>query len=93
MEKLVGDMYLAAALIAYGADLCRIDKTDPKRQKFCFTQGSVQQIYIMLGGRLTTLVESPTLEEIETRYIARTLLFPSSYPDALRSIKAAIHSE
>ena len=36
MEKPIGDMYLAAALVSYGGTLVRIDKADNRHQKFVF---------------------------------------------------------
>ena len=35
-EKQTSDMYLAATLVSYGAEIDSVDKSDPKRQMFCF---------------------------------------------------------
>ena len=91
MEKQIGDMYLASALLAYGASLVRIDRTNSRRLKFCFT-GDVEEVYV-LDGLAPVRVQDPTLDDVEARFISRTLMFPPDYPGAIRRIKAAIHSE
>lgn len=90
MEKQIGDMYLASALLAYGANLARIDRANTRRLKFCF-EGGVKEIYV-LDGMSVERIENPELDEIEARFISRTLMFPPDYPGAIRRIKAAIHS-
>lgn len=91
MEQFIGDMYLAAALLAYGADLLRIDKSDKRHQKFVFTEGSVRSVWTDAG--ITHMkVSSPSIKDVETFYVAKKLVFPPSYPDTIRSIKSAIHS-
>jgi hypothetical protein len=89
-EKPIGDMYLAAAFLSYDIPLIRIERKDARRQKFIFS-GSPRRIYIEQTG-LVLAIENPTLEDIETRFIAKTLMFPPSYPDSIRRIKASIHS-
>lgn len=89
-EKPIGDMYLAAAFLSYDIPLIRIERKDARRQKFIFS-GSPRRVFIEEGG-VVMLLENPTLEEIETKFIAKTLMFPPSYPDSIRRIKASIHS-
>ena len=83
-------MYLAAALLAYDAELSRIDRSDTRRQEFIFA-APPEEIYIK-SGIAVLRIENPSLEDVETKFIAKTLFFPPSYPDALRRIKSAIHS-
>jgi len=90
MEKGIKDMYLAAALLAYDAELDRIDRSDVRRQEFIFATPP-DEIYVK-SGIVVLRIESPTFEDVETKFIAKTLFFPPSYPDALRRIKSAIHS-
>jgi len=89
-EKLISDMYLAAAILAYDGDLVGIDRSDIRRQQFKFT-GCVNVIYVLDQNTVAKLI-NPSLEEIETKFIAQTLMFPPNYPDALRRIKSAIHT-
>lgn len=91
MNVKISDMYLAAALLSYGADLVEIDKEQSYRQKFCFTD-RLDFVYIMDGGEILK-VDSPSIESVETFAVAKKLVFLPSYPDSLRSIKSAIHSE
>ena len=90
MEKLIGDMYLAAALLAYDADMERIDRSDNRRQKFVFT-GEVKEIYVMEGNFPIRKI-NPSLDDIEMAFVGHKLMFPATYPDALRRIKSAIHA-
>lgn len=89
-EKRIGDMYLAATFLAYGAELSKIDRTNPHRQIFCFT-GQIPEIYIM--DHITPVrIEEPTFDTVETKFIAKKIMFPPEFPNALRRIKAAIYS-
>jgi hypothetical protein len=86
----ISDMYLAAAFLAYGVELISIDRSNKQRQRFCFSN-EIDHIWI-LDGELVVKRNNPSVEEVKTKYTARTLLFPPSYPDAVRRIKSDIHS-
>ena len=90
--KKISDMYLASALLAYGATLAKIDRTDEKRQRFCF-KDNIKYVYVLEPDRQNVAaLHDPLISDIETLFISKTLLFPPSYPDAIRSIKSAIYS-
>lgn len=91
-EKQVGDMYLAAAFLAYGASLKRVDRGDVKRQKFVFGQATLPSIIISDDDVQVKTQCLATLEDVETFFISKRLWLPPSYPDAVRGIKSAIHS-
>lgn len=82
-------MYLAATLLAYGATLENIDRTNPNRQVFDFS-GEIAEIWV-LSGHSILRIENPTFETIETRFIGATLVFPPMFIDCVRKIKSAIH--
>jgi len=90
--KSVGDMYLAAALLSYGASLKKVDRSDPKRQKFVFKQVVLPSIIIANDDVVVKEFPNPTLDDVETYYIARRLWLPPSYSDSVRNIKSAIHA-
>jgi len=89
--KPVSDMYLAAALLAYGAELDHVDKSDKRRQKFVFT-GQIDKVLIYTDNGFYLIIEEPTFAEVKAKYESKRLYFPPSYPDAVRSIKSSIHS-
>lgn len=91
-KKQIGDMYLAAALLSYGADLKDIDRTDSRRQKFCFA-GTVLNVIVINPDLSIERLPEVSIDEFETLFISKKLLFPASYPDAIRRIKSAIYSE
>jgi len=91
-EKSVGDMYLAAAFLAYGASLKTIDRGDVRRQKFVFHQAVLPSIIISDDDVLVKTFCTATLDDLETYFISKRLWFPPSYADAIRGIKSAIHS-
>ena len=91
-EKFIGDMYLAAAFLAYKIPLTDVDRSVPRRQKFTFTKDCSLTIYTVHSG-VVLAVQNATLDDIETNFVSETLLFPPSYPDAIRRIKSAIHSD
>lgn len=88
--KPICDMYLAAALIAYGSDFDEIDRTDKNRYKFIFSK-EVDYIWVLDQNNVIKMV-NPTLDEVEAKFYSAHLIFPTNYPDALRRIKSAIHS-
>lgn len=90
MEQ-IGDMYLAAALLSYGASLSQVDKSNLRRQKFFF-EDVIKEIYVM-DGSLPLRVVSPSIKSVEMYFVSKRLMFPPTYPDCLRSIKSSIHSE
>ncbi len=90
-EFSVSDMYLAAALLSYGAELDRIDKSDKRRQKFIFV-GKVEKVLIYTDNGFYLIIEEPAFADIKSKYESKRLFFPPSYPDAVRSIKSSIHS-
>ncbi len=90
-NKPISDMYLAAALVAYGSEVDSIDKTDDKRYKFIFSS-NVEYIWVLDQNNVAKIV-NPTLDEIETKFYSSRLMFPVNYPDALRRIKSSIHAK
>ena len=86
----ISDMYLAAALLSYGATLDEIDRSDQRRQKFCFEDG-IDHVFI-LDNNVPVKRTSPTINEIETLFVSKKLMFPPNYPDSVRGIKSLIHS-
>lgn len=91
-EKSVGDMYLAAAMLAYGAALKRVDRDDPRRQKFIFGQTVLPSIIISSDDVIVSPFCQATLDDLETYFVGRRLWLPPSYPDSVRNIKSAIHA-
>jgi len=84
------DMYLIAALLAYGFQYSNVDRTNRNRQKFCFSATKKAPIYNMRDGIIGSVMLN--VEEIEDEYTLRSLMFPPNYPDTLRSVKYAILS-
>ena len=85
----ISDMYLAATLLAYGATLENIDRTNPNRQVFEFS-GGIEEIWV-LSGHSILRIENPTFEIIETKFLGNKLVFPPTFIDCVRKIKSAIH--
>jgi len=90
-NKPISDMYLAAALVAYGCEVDSIDKTDDKRYKFIFSS-NVEYIWVLDQNNVAKIV-NPTLDEVEAKFYSSRLMFPVNYPDALRRIKSSIHAK
>lgn len=92
MEKQIGDMYLAAALVSYGGMLLRMDKSDRKHQKFVFEDNTVSEVWVE-SGNIHLRVIAPNIEGIENYFFSKRLVYPPSYPDAIRSLKSALHTD
>lgn len=90
--KTVGDMYLAAALLAYGLKLTNVDKADAHHQRFSLS-GVVDRIFVINDDDLCEVISNPKLMDIELHYTSKTLLYPPEYPESIRRIKTLIHAE
>ena len=90
-EIYIGDLYLAAAFLAYDVPLISIDRSIPRKQKFTFCKTSKLVVFI-LHGKIPITIQDATLSDIETNFASDTLLFPPKYVDAVRKIKSLIHS-
>ena len=87
----VSDMYFAAALLSYGVGLKGIDKSVRSRIKFKFS-GPILSIVVAVDDVVLETKKNVEISVAQTHYISKELWLPPSYPDAVRSIKSAIHS-
>ena len=86
----VSDMYFAAALLSYGMEIKDVDATNPRRQEFLFydkplsvkkeTDFGVTQMEVIDAGQVNMM------------FASKTLWFPPSYPECIRSIKNLLHA-
>ena len=86
----IADMYLAAAVMSYGAELLGIDRTDPRKQKFSF-KNTIEKVYLLKDGLVQT-VEKPSFADLERYSFNRVLMGHPAYADALKKVKSALHS-
>lgn len=82
------DIYLIAALLAYGFEYSSTDDENPKRQKFLFNNKACLVYSILPDGEI--IQEMEDLLSIEKLYSSRRLLFPATYPDVLKDLKQKI---
>jgi hypothetical protein len=87
--KKIEDIYFAAALLAYGAELHKIDREDTRHQKFLFRPEDIT-VYILDDGVFRK--DAVTLDRAEALHLSSKLLYPPTYPDCIRKIKAIIYS-
>ena len=92
MDKTIGDMYLAAAYLSYDVSLQRIDRSNQRRLRFVFADKPCTLITISRDGEVIKEYNQG-LDDLETKFVAKTLMFPPSYPESVRRIKATIHAE
>jgi len=89
----VTDMYLVAALIAYGADYVGVDRADRRNQKFLFSNplNGIPKIHTYKHGVLNE-IELPDFEAFKNAYDTTSLLYPTNYAEVLRRVKGIIHT-
>lgn len=87
----ISDMYMAATLLSYGADLLEVDRSDRRRQKFKFG-GQISQIFILDSDKVILRIENPSFDDILTYFVGEKLMFPPSFVDSVRRVKALIHN-
>jgi len=89
----ISDMYLAAALLAYGADYKGVDKTNRLRQKFLFDDDlKLSSVFVYEpSAHITTTVCDPSYDEICNLFDSFRLLYPPNYPQVLRKMKTILY--
>jgi hypothetical protein len=91
MEKrYIGDLMMAAALLAYGAEFEGLDKRNTNRQRFIFT-APPSEIFCT-DGNFPVRIENPTFSLFETKYVSELLWLPPGYVSAVRRAKDVIYS-
>lgn len=88
-NRAISDLYLISALVSYGLRPLRVDRTNPRRQKFIFDNDKDIEVYVMSDDIL--IPKSINVAEIETYFLSDKLYFPGNYPKTLREIRANIH--
>jgi hypothetical protein len=80
------DVYLAAALLALGYSLEKVDRTDPRHMVFEFLRATPQ-------GNIGGTVERYTIQTVETRWANRSLIVNAfDFAEAIKRMKSLIHS-
>lgn len=92
-EKVIGDMYLAAAFLAYKVPLTSVDRSIPRKQKFVFSKNCPLLIITLHSNNVPLVVRDASLDDLETNFASDTLMLPPTYPDAVRKIKSLLHSD
>lgn len=88
----VTDMYLVAALMAYGANYTGVDRANRTNQKFYFEEPlEVEAVFTYKRGAIGE-VKNPTFEQFKSCYDTVTLFYPPNYSEVLRRVKGIIHS-
>ena len=85
----VKDLYLAAALLSYGLEMSDIDRTDRRKQFFMFRDCKIP-VFRNKAGIVGT--EEANIDEITILFLSKSLYLPPTYPEAVKNIKAIIHS-
>lgn len=88
-NRAISDLYLISALVSYGLKPLRIDRTNPKRQKFIFDAETLVGVVVWNGEE--SECKALKLDDIETYFLSKQLYFPGSYPETIREIRATIH--
>lgn len=91
MSKAFNDLYLIAALVAYGFEPEKIDDKDRSRQRYLFSADQIKKVYtIQPDGR--SRWDMLDVIAVEKAYSSEHLLFPPTYPHILRTVKYSIIS-
>ena len=87
--RAISDLYLISALIAYGLQPQRIDRTNLRRQKFIFDDDKPINVFVACDGEHSW--KQLTVSEVETYFISSNLYLPGDYPKVLQDVRANIH--
>ena len=90
-EKQTSDMYLAATLVSYGAEIDSVDKSDPKRQMFSFKTLPLAVWVTDKNG--VTFQQVGSISEIKALMVSEKLLYPPNFVSAIKSVKSYLYAE
>ena len=90
--KQVNDMYLVAALLSYGAKLEKVDRENPKRQIFHFSDARII-VWEKISTNIISQVEFSDLEQVEILFRSKRLMFLPDYHNFIRDTKSMIHAK
>ena len=88
IEKEFTDMYLIAALLAYGFENVHSDRKNPNRQKFSFKDNKQLVFTKSLDGEVHK--DYYDLDGTRQAFSNNMLLLPGSYPSILKTLKQNI---
>ena len=91
-EKQTSDMYLAATLVSYGAEIDSVDKADPKRQMFSFKTLPLA-VWVIDTKDYVTSQKVSTIAEIKALMVSERLLYPPNFVSAIKSVKSYLYAE
>lgn len=89
------DVYLAATLLALGAKLDTIDRTDPKHQVFHFSseEDNIEADAEAKSGQILKLTRGVDFECVERDYTNGELMINVvKFKEAIQRMKSLIHS-
>lgn len=90
-EKQTSDMYLAATLVAYGAEIDTVNRDDIKRQMFLF-KTLPTYVWVFLDDKVISQRVS-TISEIKALMVSERLLYPPNFVNAIKSVKSYLYAE
>jgi len=90
-EKQTSDMYLAATLVAYGAEIDTVNRDDIKRQMFLFKTLPVV-VWVFLDDKVISQKVS-AIPEIKALMVSERLLYPPNFVNAIKSVKSYLYAE
>ena len=93
--KKTKDLYLSAALLALGAELVNVDRTDERHMEFEFSSPKVEGTVLASSTDAKGYIHiSEPLSEYETQWANKNLMVNAvAYADAIRRLKSLIHSK
>jgi len=90
-EKQTSDMYLAATLVAYGAEIDTVNRDDIKRQMFLFKTLPIV-VWVFLDDKVVSQKVS-TIPEIKALMVSEQLLYPPNFVHAIKDVKSYLYAE
>jgi hypothetical protein len=87
----IDNIYLVAALMAYGADYVGVDRADKRMQRFHFGKLEIEKIFVLEKDNVV-IVDSPTYEFIKEAYENSMLFLPPTYIRMLKRVKGILYA-
>jgi len=90
-EYKTSNMYLAAVLVSYGAEIESVDRTNPRRLSWNFC--SIPKHVYLLDNEIMLKRMVSSVEEIRAVMASNKMLFPPSFLSAIDQVKSYLYPE
>lgn len=91
--KQSSNLAFVAALVSYGAEVIRTDKSIPSRTKFFIDTEGIKQVFVLTSeGKVETRTEELDFDSMLNLFVSDRLLLLPNYMSKITDLKSLIYA-